>query len=119
MPDNEEKSIIEKPAAEGASPRAKIGKKIKKIPLDVLFSPGGIFLLFLAGLMEISDFFIPPALADSLILEIIPELIFVLFFALVTKNSFKDSFKAMVWPLIIERFDFFGIIPSFLIKLFL
>lgn len=115
MPDAEEEKSEKKEKGKEKG----LGKKhFKKIPPEILFSPGGILLIFLAGIMEISDFFIPPALADSLILELIPELIFVVFFSLVTKKSLKDGFKTTIWPLIIERFDFLGIIPSFLIKLF-
>ncbi len=91
---------------------SKIKKRLKKIPPGFLFSPGGLFLILFAGLMELADIFIP---GGSLTFEIIPEIIFIILLRVITKMPLKN----MLFPLILERIPMLSdIIPSWLIRLF-
>ena len=109
-PTKEQQESLEKQTS-----KKKIGKRLNKIPKGLLFSPGGMILLFSAIIIEISDFIIPPFGADSLIIELIPEI----FFAFLLKIITGIPLSANIIPFIIERFDILGILPTWLIRLFL
>lgn len=99
----------------GKKKKTKIKKKgrwFKKIPADVLLSPGGVVLLFFALIMEILDLFIP---FGALTIEIIPEIIFIILLAIIAKVPVKNS----IIPLLVERIPFLSdILPTWLIRLF-
>ncbi|MDD5144605.1 MAG: hypothetical protein PHW72_00495 [Candidatus Pacebacteria bacterium] len=89
------------------------GKWFKKIPQDVLFSPGGIILLFFAGIMELIDL-IPGLGIDTLTWELLLEVIFIVLLALIA----KIPFQGMIMPFIIERIPGVSdILPTWLIRL--
>lgn len=81
----------------------------QKIPTRVLFSPAGIFLAGFAVVMEGIDL-IPAFFIVEIILEII--------FIILLKTLVKDiSWKALIIPFGIERFDFLGILPTWAITM--
>lgn len=91
------------------------GKWFRKIPKDILLSPGGVILVFFALFTEIVDFLIPPHLLDSLVIELFLELPFCLMLKIIA----GIPLTSMIIPLIIERVDFLGIIPTWFIRLFI
>ena len=91
------------------------GKWFQKIPKEILFSPGGIILVFFALIMEIIDW-IPIPVLDSLTWELALEIIFLIFLAIIA----KVSFKSMIIPLIIERIPVVSdILPTWFIRMFI
>lgn len=98
-----------------ASLQKKGGKWFKKIPKDILFSPGGALLIFLALLMEAIDL-IPGLGVDTLTWELAMEGIFMVFLVIITKMPIQG----MIIPFIIERVPGISdICPTWLIRLFL
>ncbi|MFH1575751.1 MAG: hypothetical protein ABIB55_02290 [Candidatus Nealsonbacteria bacterium] len=92
----------------------KQGGWFQKIPKEILFSPGGMVLIFLALIIEIIDW-IPIPIIDN-IWELPLELMFLVFLAMIT----KIPFKAMVIPFIIERIPLVNdIVPTWLLRLFI
>lgn len=89
------------------------GKWFRKIPKDILLSPGGVILIFFALFTEIVDFLIPPHLLDSLVIELFLELPFCLMLKIIA----GIPLTSMVFPLILERFDILGIIPTWFVWL--
>jgi hypothetical protein len=88
------------------------GKWFKKIPMDLLFTPGGVVLLFFAGLMELLDL-IP---GGALIWEWIPEIFFMILLAFIA----KIPFQSMLIPFIIERIPVVSdIAPTWLLRIIL
>lgn len=83
-----------------------------KIPTDILFSPGGIILVFLAIIIEIMDL-IPLPVIDQ-IWELPLELLFITMFVVIV----KPPIKSLVIPFIIERIPFVSdILPTWFIKM--
>jgi len=113
-----EKEPVEAPAPEEKKPvevavPKKKGGWFQKIPTEILLSPGGVILIFLAGLIEIIDW-IPLPFVDQLI-ELPLEIFFIVFFVIIT----KASFKSLIIPFIIERIPIISdIVPTWLIKMF-
>jgi len=102
--------------AEGAVPGKKgaktKGKWLKKVPKDLLLTPGGVVLLSFAFLMELLDL-IP---GGALIWEWIPEI----FFMFLLSTIAKIPLQGMVIPFIIERIPVVSdIVPSWLIRIIL
>ena len=90
------------------------GKWFRKIPKDLLLSPGGMVLIFLAIIMEIIDWIPIPGL-DSLTWELVLEIIFCGFLAIIAKLPFQS----MIIPFIIERLPVVSdILPTWFIRLF-
>lgn len=88
------------------------GKWFRKVPKGVLFSPGGIILIFLAIIFEISDPLLP---GGALTVEIIPDLIFAFFLIKIAKVPWQST----AIPFLIERIPLISdISPTWLIKLF-
>lgn len=107
--ETEEKPEKEEKEEEPEKKKKKMpGKRVGKVPKDILFTPGGLILVFFAIGMEILDLIIPPTAIDSLVIELIPEVIFAFFLNQIAGISFRE----MIVPAIIERLDFLGIIPS-------
>jgi len=101
------------PAAAGAA-REKKEKWFKKIPKELLFSPGGVMLLFFALLIEIIDL-IPIPILDQII-EIPLEIIFGIFFVIITKVPITN----LVIPALIERIPIINdILPTWLLRIFI
>ncbi len=93
----------------------KRGKWFRRIPKEILLSPGGVILFFFALFMEIIDW-IPIPLLDSFIWELILEVVFCIFLAIVA----KIPFKSMVIPIIIERIPVVSdILPTWFIRIFI
>jgi hypothetical protein len=91
----------------------KKGGWFKKIPPEILLSPGGMILIFFALIIEIIDW-IPLPFADQL-WELPLEIGFIVFFVIIT----KASFKSLIIPFIIERIPLISdIVPTWLIKMF-
>jgi len=85
----------------------------QKIPTRVLFSPGGMVLVFFALIIEVIDW-IPLPLIDQII-ELPLEIMFIIFFFAIVKDA---SWKSLVIPFIIERIPIVSdILPSFLLKM--
>lgn len=96
-------------------PWAKRGKGgwFHKIPRDVLLSPGGVFLIFLAFLMEAIDFMIPWPLVEEIIM-----LPLNIFFCISLSLIAKVPLRSMVIPFIIERIPLLStVLPTFLLFL--
>jgi len=96
-------------------PQLTAGKKqskwFKKIPPEVLGSPGGMILLLMAGVMEIIDL-IPVPFIDNL-WELPLEIIFMVLLATVAKLPLQS----MVIPFIVERIPIINdIIPTWLLR---
>ncbi|MFC1789436.1 hypothetical protein ACFLYY_00490 [Patescibacteria group bacterium] len=90
------------------------GGKIKKIPTNVLLSPGGVVLIFSALIIEVIDW-IPILGVDALTWELILEIGFMVELAIIAKMPLSS----MIIPLIVERIPVVSdIVPSFLIRLF-
>lgn len=97
----------------GSAVKKKKGKFFQKIPKELLFSPAGVILVFLAVIFEISDLFIP---GGSLTIEIIPDLLFAFFLSLLAKVPFTSS----IVPILIERIPIISdILPTWLIRMFM
>ena len=91
----------------------KKGGWFQRVPKDILLSPGGVILIFLALLTEIIDW-IPLPIADQII-EIPLEIIFLVFYIVIV----KPDIKSLVIPFVIERIPILSdILPTWLIKLF-
>lgn len=109
----EEKTEKSKEAAKPAVSKKK-GGWFQKIPRDILLSPGGMILLFLALLIEIIDFIIPLPLVEQII-ELPLEILFIVLFLSITKVSFKSC----VIPFLIERIPLISdILPTWLLRMF-
>jgi len=101
----EEKTIVKAPVK-------KKGGWFQKIPADVLLSPGGLILIFLALIIEIIDW-IPLPLIDQII-ELPLEIFFIVLLVIITKTSFKS----LIIPFIIERIPILSdILPTWLIRM--
>ena len=89
-------------------------KAFKKIPKDVLFSPGGILLITFAALIELLDLIIPIPFLDQII-EIPLEIIFCILLIEIANVSISD----LIIPFLIERIPGISdLVPSWLIRLF-
>lgn len=85
----------------------------KKIPKEFFSSPGGMVLIFLALGFELLDLFL---IGGSLTIEIILDLIFVIFLQQLAKVPLSDS----ILPFIIERLPLISdFLPTWLIRLFI
>jgi len=99
-------------AASGIKPGS---KWFKKIPKDILLSPGGMILIFFALVLEVTDLLIPPSLVDSLLIEMIPELVFCAMLHFIADIPFSSQ----LIPFLIERIPIVSdIVPTWLLKLF-
>ena len=114
-----EETEKEKPAEKEKPPKKEVAPKKKggwfqKIPTDVLLSPGGMVLFFLALLIEIIDW-IPLPVIDQII-ELPLEIMFIVLLAIIAKTSFKS----LIIPFIIERIPIISdILPTWLIRMFM
>lgn len=90
------------------------GKWFQKIPREIIFSPGGFVLIFLALIVELVDL-IPLPVVDNL-WELPLELTLIAMIVIIG----KVPVTSLLIPFIIERIPGLNdIVPSFLIKLFL
>jgi len=84
----------------------------QKIPADVLLSPAGMILIFLAMIIEIIDL-IPIPILDQ-IWELPLEIIFIFLLTVLAKVPLKAS----VIPFVIERIPIINdILPTWLIRM--
>jgi hypothetical protein len=112
--ENEEKAENGKEAAKPAVPKKK-GGWFQKIPRDILLSPGGMVLVFLALLIEIIDLIIPFPFVEQII-ELPLEIFFMVLFFSITKVSFKSC----AIPFLIERIPLISdILPTWLLRMFM
>ena len=96
-------------------PKEKKSSWFKKIPTEVLLSPGGMVLIFFAGTIELIDL-IPLPFFDQL-WELPLEVAFITFFLMIVPDA---SFKSLVIPIIIERIPVVSdVVPTLLIKMFM
>jgi hypothetical protein len=115
----EETPLTSGPTPEPASEKALINKTsgskwLRRVPKEILISPGGIILISLAVIIEIIDL-IPLPLIDQL-WEIPLELIFIAFFLIITKSPWQST----IIPFVIERIPVLSdLLPTWLIKLFI
>ncbi len=101
------------PAQKKPSTKKK-GGWFQKVPREVLISPGGMVLFFLAVLLEATDWLPLPPVLDQII-EIPLEVIFIVLFIIIA----KPSIKSMVIPFIIERIPGLSdILPTWVLKFF-
>jgi len=97
-------------------PKKAQGKWFRKIPKEILFSPGGAILIFLAVIIEVSDFLITDFLLPgaSLTIEVIPDM----FFGLCLMIIAHIPFQSLIIPFLLERIPIISdIIPTWLIRL--
>jgi hypothetical protein len=93
--------------------KAKGKSLVKKIPTEVLLSPGGIILLMWAITIEAIDFIIP---GGGLTWKLILDIPFIIFFVIIT----KASFRTLILPFLIERMPFLGdIVPTWFLRIIL
>ncbi len=86
----------------------------QKIPSEILLSPGGVFLVIFALIMEIIDI-IPVPFVDQL-WEIPMEIIFMILLVAIA----KVPLKSLIIPFLIERIPIVSdIVPSWLIRMFI
>jgi len=100
-----EKKIVKTPASK---------KKgwFKKIPADIILSPGGMVLIFFALFMEILDL-IPIPFIDQ-IWELPLEIIFIILLGVIAKVPLKTS----LIPFLIERIPIINdILPTWIIRM--
>lgn len=84
----------------------------QRIPASVILSPGGVILIFLAAVIELIDL-IPLPIIDQ-VWEIPLELLFIVFFIIIV----KPSFRSLIIPFIIERIPFISdFIPTWFLKM--
>ncbi len=97
------------------APFFKKGGWWKKIPSDVLLSPGGIILIFLALIIELCDLILPGVAFLEYIIEIPLEIIFLFLLAKIADYPLK----AMIIPFVIERIPILSdVLPTWFLKLF-
>jgi hypothetical protein len=83
-----------------------------KIPGEIIFSPGGIILIFFAAIIEVMDL-IPIPFVDQ-IWELPLEIIFIIFLIAIA----KPPIKSLIIPFLIERIPIINdILPTWLIRL--
>jgi len=98
------------------APVSKKRKWWKKIPPDLLLTPGGLILVVLALVIEICDLILPGVAILEYILEIPLELIFMFLLAKIADYPVK----AMIIPFIIERIPLLSdVLPTWFLKLFI
>lgn len=86
----------------------------KKIPPEVLNSPGGMVLIGMAGVMELIDL-VPIPFLDQL-WELPLEIIFMILLA----NIAKLPFQSLIVPFLIERVPVINdILPTWVLRLFM
>lgn len=102
----EEEKIVKTPV-----PKKK-GKWFKKIPTEIILSPGGMILIFFALIMELIDVIPLPGIDQ--IWELPLEIIFVILLSIIAKVPLKTS----VIPFFIERIPIINdILPTWVIRL--
>jgi len=89
-------------------------RRTKKIPTEVLLSPGGVILICYAFLMEIIDFLPLPSVIDQLI-ELPLEIVFIVLLITIT----KVPLKSLILPFLIERVPIINALPTWLIRIFM
>jgi hypothetical protein len=88
-------------------------KITKKVPPEVLTSPGGFLLLFLAVIMEGLDLIFLPFVDQ--IIELPLEITFIILFKIVTQLPLSSC----ILPFLIERIPVISdILPTWLLRLF-
>ena len=93
-------------------PKKKKGGWFQKIPSNVLLSPGGMVLVFLAMMIELLDL-IPLPVIDQII-EIPLEILFITLLMLIA----KPSVKSLILPFIVERIPIANdILPTWFIRM--
>ncbi|KPJ54771.1 hypothetical protein AMJ47_03430 [Parcubacteria bacterium DG_72] len=95
------------------TPVKKKGGWFQKIPFNVILSPGGIILVFLAIIIEILDL-IPIPVIDQ-IWELPLEIFFIILFIIIV----KPSIKSLIIPFVIERIPLVSdVAPTWAAKMF-
>jgi hypothetical protein len=92
--------------------KVKKGKKrFNRIPPEILFSPAGMVLLFMAVVTEAMDLMIP---GSTFGIKLITDLFFVFFLMVVARSSFKS----IILPFLIERIPLLSdLIPTWIVKM--
>ena len=94
------------------TPVPKKGGWFKKIPADVILSPGGIVLIFFALVIEIIDLIPLPGIDQ--IWELPLEIIFIILLGIIAKVPLKTS----LIPFLIERIPVISdILPTWVIRM--
>jgi len=88
----------------------------KKIPPDLLLSPGGLILVILAFIIEACDLILPGVPILEYIIEIPLEIIFLFLLAKIADYPVKS----MIIPFVIERIPYLSdVLPTWFLKLFI
>lgn len=107
-----EPSITPKSIPQKTSQGKTSGKWFQKIPTEILFSPGGVILIFFAFIIEIIDMIPIPAIDQAWELPL--EIVFIILLAIIAKTPFLS----MIIPFIIERIPIVNdIVPTWLIRM--
>jgi hypothetical protein len=103
------------PSAPQKIKNPKKGGWFQKIPSDVLFSPGGIILIFFAIATEAIDAIIPIPIVSQL-WNLPLEIIFIVLLVLIA----KVSIKSLIIPFLVERIPVISnILPTWVIRMFM
>lgn len=109
-PEEKPEEATEKERSEKTPPEKK--SWLKKIPPNVLLSPGGMVLIIFALFMEIIDL-IPIPFVDQL-WELPLEIIFIILLAIIAKVPIKNS----IVPFLIERAPILSdILPTWILRM--
>ncbi len=101
------------PAKPTTAPTKKKPSWFQKIPTDILLSPGGIILAFLALIIEVMDL-IPIPVIDQIWELPLEILLIILLFSLVPDLSWKS----MIIPFVIERIPILNdILPTWFLRI--
>jgi len=84
----------------------------QKIPTDVLFSPGGIILIFFVIIVETIGFLVPIPILSSII-----KLPFEIILIILLITVAKVSAKSLILPYVIDFFLPF--LPTWIIRMFI
>lgn len=103
-------------APNAQAPASKKGGWWKKIPPDVLLSPGGMVLIALALIIEACDLLLPGVVLLEYLIEIPLEILFLFLLAKIADYPLK----AMIVPFLIERIPISSeVLPTWFLKLFI
>lgn len=116
MPEQPQSGPAAKPAPPQKGPASKKAprKWFRKVPKEILLTPGGMILVFFALIIEVIDWIPLPGI--DLAWELPLEIIFILFYIVITGAPWQST----IIPFIIERVPVINdVLPVWFIRMFL